>query len=202
MTIIKCPNCGASVKNNTGSCSYCGSNLSIETNSTIVTNVKPDTLATAIDGCFPLMKTGTGFVLVFLILFFCVWCGGTITGGIEMLKSIATPMAIVPFGMTLFGIVFCFIAFYSVLKQKKQESLTAKYLSLTKAHKFDEAFRLGQQIKNASIAQALIAFYHKQDYDTAKELLLQTNSKTSYAGVSTLVANMYKYFGFDIPNSK
>lgn len=201
MRYIKCPNCGASTKNNGDVCAYCGSELSTEPSSVIDTNVKPSTLAVAIENSLPTTKSGSAFALLFMIIFFSVWCGGTTFAGISTIRFDAGFISFVPFFMTGMGILAFLMVAIPLINQMKQEKLITKYISLVKEHKFDEAFVVGDKIKMATIAQALIAFYHKKDFDLAKEYILQTNTKSFsiVSSVSPLVANMYKYFGYDLP---
>jgi len=207
MQTIKCPNCGASAKNNASFCLYCGTSFVASKQEKTLTNVKPVILASAIENSISVPGPGGNAIVkhsnilasVFVVVFFVIWCGTTFWMGINMQGPLL--FSLVPFFMCGVGALMGVVVVVGMVTQIKRGRLLEKYLAHVKKHQFDEAFEIGKKLTSVLLCQALIAFYHKKEYDLAEEYVLQINSRHFLfaTDASPLIENMYKYFGYDMP---
>lgn len=183
-----CMQCGAAMTNKT-KCEFCGSSYQAAdtTGTKDIPRLKDADIGHVLKDLQP-----SKIMALPMIIFACLWCGGTLFGGIRMITT--TMMALMPFGMCLFGIVMFSISIYSVMGGG-----IGKVIKLWQSEKYDEAFKLCETKNkdNHKIAWAFIAFHrYYRDEEAHQKLLLVSNSALHSAALkSAAVSQLLEYFG-------
>ena len=205
MKTLKCPNCGASAKNDEFICAYCGSTIikesSDKTEAVSQTDVKPETLSANITkelSYLADMKSNGIFAIIFIIFFMCAWLSGCLYAGFTMvneLSHIPLIMPLIPFFMAFAGLSMCIFVMTKIINEYKSTNILKSYYQKIKELKFDEAYEIGLDNDKLIVGQLLIAFYHKKDIQTANQLALQyiptRNSQ------NPLIINIFNYLGLN-----